>query len=77
MDGLHSMLTKPTIKKDSISINNIMLMVMAEDATRHETLSNVQLTAAGLLTYAGFLNFDELAKLRPVDLLFDDTVTIC
>ena len=72
VDELHRMLAKPTIKKEPISVNNIMLMVMAEDATRHETLSNVRLTAACLLAYAGFLHFDELAKLRPVDLLFDN-----
>jgi len=52
---------------------------MVEDTTRQETLSNVWLTAACLLAFAGFLHFNELAKLRPVDLNFDDeklTVTI-
>ena len=64
------MLAKPTVKKEPFSVD--MLTVMVEDTSRHETLSNVRLTAACLLAYSGFLCFDELAKLRPIDLFFDD-----
>ena len=70
LDGLRRMLAKPTIKKDPINIE--ILTAMVEDTRKSESLSNVRLTAACLLAFAGFLRFDELSKLRPVDLKIDD-----
>ena len=46
---------------------------MVEDTKKSESLSNVRLTAACLLAFAGFLQFDELSKLHPVDLKINDS----
>ena len=62
-------------KKEPITTD--MLKAMVQDAKEHNTLSNVRLTTACLLAFAGFLCFSELVNIRPCDLSFsDDTVRL-
>ena len=46
-----------------LPFNVEILTAMVEDTMKNQTLSNVCLTSACLLAYAGFLHFDELHKL--------------
>ena len=56
-------------KKDPI--NTEIPTAMVGDTKKSKTLTNVRLTAPCLLAFAGFLHFDELSKLHPVDLKID------
>ena len=69
LEGLRRTLAKPTVKKAPITVD--ILKAMVEDTEKNTTLSNVRLTTACLLGFAGFLCFDELAKLRATDLSID------
>ena len=70
VEGLRRVLSKPTQKKEPITAD--ILKAMVQDATDHSTLSNVRLTTACLLAFAGFLWFNELVNIRPCDLSFSD-----
>ena len=70
VEGLRRALSKPTQKKEPITAD--MLKAMVEDTREHNTLSNVRLTMACLLAFAGFLRFNELVNIRPRDLSFSD-----
>ena len=70
LEGLRRTLAKPIEKKEPITVD--MLRAMVQDAKEHDTLSNVRLTTACLLAFAGFLRFSELVNIRACDLTFSD-----
>ena len=49
---------------------------MVEDTKENMSLTNVRVTTACLLGFSGFLQFDKIAKIRPVDLTIDEKLTI-
>lgn len=69
LEGLRKALAKPVTKKAPINME--ILSAMVKDTMQNQTLSNVRLTSACLLAYAGFLRFNELHNLRPNDLRID------
>lgn len=70
MEGLRRVLSKSIQKKEPITAD--MLKAMVQDATDHSILSNVRLTTACLLAFAGFLQFNKLVNIRPCDLSSSD-----
>ena len=60
LEGLRKVLAKPVTKKEPITVD--MLKAMVKDTNEHPTLSNVRLTAACTLAFAGFLRFNELVN---------------
>ena len=67
--------TMPVVKKESITLE--MLEVMVDDANNSGSFSDLCLVTACLLSFTGFLRFDELINLRPCDFAFDkDMLTI-
>ena len=71
LEGMQRILAKPTVKKDPIT--SIMLEDMVKDANKSNTLTDLRLTMASLLAYAGFLHFNEAmryykANIRPCDI---------
>jgi len=66
LEGLQRLLAKPTVKKAPIT--PVMLDEMLKDASRSRSLSDLRLTTACLLAYAGFLRFNELVSIRPCDI---------
>ena len=70
VEGLRRSLAKSVTKKTPF--NTEMLVAMVEDTHKNGTLSNACLSAVCLLTFAGFLRFDELSKLHPTDLTLDE-----
>ena len=49
-----------------------MLGRMVEDAKLSSSLSDLHLTTACLLAFAGFLRFDEVIQIRPCDLVLQE-----
>ena len=68
LEGLQRTLAKPVVKKEPVTLE--MLEAMVEDANRSGSLSDLRLVTACLLSFAGFLRFDEMINLRPCDLSF-------
>ena len=66
LGGIQRMLARPVQKKEPVTAE--MLADLVADATKHSSLSNIRLAAACLLSFAGFLRFDELVRLRPIDI---------
>jgi len=66
LEGLKRKLAKPVVKKAPFKAQ--MLGAIANDARRTNTLASLRLGAACLLSFAGFLRFDELANLNVCDL---------
>ena len=50
----------------------LLICLMVQDAKEHSTLSDVRLTTACFLAFAGFLRFNELVNIRPCNLTFSD-----
>ena len=75
VEGLRRTLSKLTEKKEPIPTD--MLKAMVQDTREHNTLSNVRLTTACLLAFAGFLHFSELVNIQPCDLSFSDDMLSC
>jgi len=46
-----------------------MLRAIVDDATNRNTLTSIRLATACLLAFSGFLRFDEVANIRPCDLI--------
>ena len=63
LEGLQSSLAKPVMKKEPITLE--MLEAMVDDANESGSLSNQRLVTACLLSFAGFLRYDELINKRP------------
>ena len=68
--GLQRKLAKPVVKKKPVSPS--MLKSMAQSMGREPSLSEVRLLAIATLAFAGFLRYDELAKLRYCDIVFNE-----
>jgi len=66
LEGLKRTLAKPVNKKSAFTVE--MLKAIVQDAKKSDTLASIRLAAACLLSFAGFLRFDELANVRPCDL---------
>ena len=49
-----------------------MLQAIVCDVRKDDTLANLRLAAVCLISFAGFLRFDEVANIRPCDLAFDE-----
>ena len=69
LEGLQCSLAKPVVKKEPITLE--VLKAMVSDANNSSSLSDLHLVTACLLSFAGFLRFDELINLRPCDFTFD------
>ena len=63
--GLRKKLPKPVNKKLPFTVE--MLQLIAQDAQKQNTLASLRLAAACLLTFAGFLRFNELAEVKLCD----------
>ena len=59
-------LAKLVYKKSPFTVDKLQAIV--KDAKRTNTLTSLQLAAICLVSFAGFLQFDELANMRPCDL---------
>ncbi|XP_065916352.1 integrase/recombinase xerD homolog isoform X1 [Dysidea avara] len=66
LEGLQRSLAKPVVKKAPMTV--AMLQRMVEDAKMSGTLTDLRLTTACLLSFAGFLRFSELVNIRPCDI---------
>ena len=55
-----------------MSVN--MLEAIVEDVRDSESLSDIRLATACLLSYAGFLRFNELVRLRLVDIKIEEAM---
>ena len=69
-EGLQRMLAKPVTKKKPVSVE--LLGRIVEGATRSNSLSDIRLATACLLSFAGFLRFNELVNIRPTDIKVQD-----
>ena len=70
LEGLQRSLAKPVVKKEPISV--AMLEAIVQDAVESDSLSDLRLATACLLSFSGFLHFSELINLRPCDFTFSD-----
>ena len=68
LEGLQRSLAKPVVKKAPITLE--MLETMVDDANKSCSLSDLCLVTACLLSFTGFLRFDEMINLRPCDFVF-------
>ena len=72
---LEGILSKPFCKKSTFTVE--MLQAIVHDAKKADTLSSLHLVAVLLISFAGFLCFDEVANIRPCDLaISEDYLTI-
>lgn len=62
LEGLQHLLVKPVVKKEPITLE--ILGAMVDDADKSGSLSDLRLVTACLLSFAGFLRFDELINLH-------------
>ena len=60
------------MKKRPVTVD--MLSMIVQDALKTDSLSDVRLATACLLSYAGFLRFNELIRLRPADIKIQDAM---
>ena len=70
LSGLQRRLAKPKVKKQPVSA--AMLAALAESLGDSPSLADIRLVASSLLSFAAFLRYDELAKLRCCDLQFTE-----
>ena len=70
LEGFQRLLAKPTVKKAPVT--SVMLEEMVNDAGKSRSLSDLRLVTACLLSYAGFLRFNELVNIRPCDIKIQD-----
>ena len=76
LDGMQRLLARPTVKKTPITPD--MLEDMVKDVKESGSLSDLRLTTACLLAYAGFLRFNELVNIRPCDITIQtEKMTLC
>ena len=68
LEGLQRSLAKPVVKNEPIILE--ILEAMVDDANKSCSLSDLHLVTACLLSFAGFLRFDEMINLRPCDFQF-------
>ena len=68
LQGLQCSLAKPVVKKEPITLE--MLRAMVDDVDKSGSLSDLCLVTACLLSFAAFLQFNEMINLRPCDFTF-------
>ena len=66
LEGMQRILAKPTVKKDPVT--STMLEDMVKDANESNSLTDLRLTTASLLAYAGFLRFKKLVNISPCNI---------
>ena len=66
LEGLQRILARPVTKKTPVSVE--LLARIVEDASRSGSLSDLRLATACLLSFAGFLRFNELIHIKPCDI---------
>ena len=66
LEGLQRILARPVTKKTPVYVE--LLARIVEDASRSGSLSDLRLATACLLSFAGFLRFNELIHIRPCDI---------
>ena len=71
LKGLQRKHAKPVIKKKPFTTD--MLRAIAEDVMKTRSLSDLRLGTACLLAYSAFLRFDELSRIRPADITFNES----
>ena len=75
LQGLQRSYAKPVVKKEPLTVE--MLEKIVDNADQSGSLCGLRLATACLLSYAGFLRFDELIHLRPVEISFSkDMITM-
>ena len=72
LEGLQRTLAKPVVTKKPVTVS--MLQVIVQDARDSESLTDIRLATACQLSYAGFLRFNELVRLRPVDIKTEEAM---
>ena len=60
------MLARPVVKKEPVTVE--MLAELVADTNKNKSLASIRLATACLLSFAGFLWFDELVHLCPADI---------
>ena len=68
LSGLQRKLAKPKVKKEPVTVE--MLRVLVDSLGQSPSLSDIRLVASALLSFAAFLRYDEVAKLRCCDIRF-------
>ena len=68
--GLKRILAKPKVKKEPVTVD--MLAMLVGSLGKTPSLSEVRLASSCLLAFAAFLRYDEMAKLRCCDIIFDE-----
>ena len=69
LEGMQRLLARPVVKKAPIT--PAILEDIVEDTKKNHSLADLRLTTACLLSYAGFLWFNELVNIRPCDITID------
>lgn len=68
--GLQRQLAKPKVRKEPVTPQ--MLVLLVDSLGAQPSLTEVRLAAMALLSFAAFLRYDELSKLRCCDLEFSE-----
>ena len=75
LQGLQRQLAKPIQKKKPITVE--ILAAIVTDAEKSNSLADLRLATACLLSYAGFLRFDELVQIKAQEIhMSDNHITI-
>ena len=69
LEGLRRMLAKPKVRKEPVTAD--MLKAMVEAAGSAPSLTEFRLLAVCLVAFAGFMQCDELIRLRCEDITFN------
>ena len=75
LEGLQRKLAKPKVRKEPITAGMLMTWV-EEGLGPNPLLADVRLVATALLAFSAFLCYDELAKFRCSDILYNYLVVI-
>ena len=68
--GLKRTLSKPKVKKEPVTVE--MLTALVQSLGASPSLSELRLAASCLVTFAAFLRYDKIAKLRCCDIAFSE-----
>ena len=74
LQGLQRQLARPVQKKKPINVE--MLAAIVADAEQSNSLADLRLATACLLSYAGFLRFDELVQIKAQEIQITDSFMI-
>ena len=74
LQGLQRQLARPVQKKKPINVE--MLAAIVADAEQSNSLADLRLATACLLSYAGFLHFDELVQIKAQEIQITDSFMI-